>query len=680
MRLSFPRVLFLLPVLALCIGAQTPCCPPDPGYVLVDDMYLPEEAVHGEGGFTATPWPGGVVPYAFDAAVTTTDRERTMTALAELAAVASLTFVPRTSQSNYVTFRNSSGNSSYIGMIGGNQNINMYNWNVRYIICHEVMHALGYVHEQSRPDRNTYVTINSGNITSGTEGNFAISSGATMPGAYDFLSIMHYGQNSFSNGSGPTITCNAAYSSYQSQIGNRSYLSALDAAGLVARYGAAQAPTITQVSPSTLPLSTSTLITVSGTRFTLGSSSALGTPPSRILWNGVPLTTTYVEATGQLTATVSAAQTASGGCFTLRVENPAPGGGQSAAVTVQVGTTACSGLPQFETNSVQATLDFDGVQLGSVYGPAAISTRNAPATGAAHFSTSLVGAPSDTAITLAALVPASSGGFRTGQGQCINLPLSHPSFYFLNSLATYANPLPAPMSWSIPYTATSAPITFSAQSLYLSPTHPDGSWVSQGAQLSIVPFDPCTAGTALTLGDDANVQQSLTAPVFFQGTSYTSVYVGSNGYVTFGAGSTSYNGTAANLRGLAPGICPLFTDLDPGQGGTIRFADAGGGSFGVCFTNIANYGAASSTNSFLLTVTNGSSISIAYGPLASTSGITGVNVGFGSGTATAYDLSEGPFNLPANTVPYQLWTSAPDLSGTTLVITLSATGVPLTIL
>ena len=57
---------------------------------------------------------------------------------------------------------------SYLGRIGGAQELSLGNgcWSTG-IVQHEFMHALGFVHEQSRPDRDDYVTVDFTNILSG---------------------------------------------------------------------------------------------------------------------------------------------------------------------------------------------------------------------------------------------------------------------------------------------------------------------------------------------------------------------------------------------------------------------------------------------------------------------------------------------------------------------------------
>lgn len=63
---------------------------------------------------------------------------------------------------------------------------------------HEMLHALGMSHEQSRPDRNGHVRVKSGNIMGGKQTNFDIDSAENTQVGYELKSIMHYGCKAFS--------------------------------------------------------------------------------------------------------------------------------------------------------------------------------------------------------------------------------------------------------------------------------------------------------------------------------------------------------------------------------------------------------------------------------------------------------------------------------------------------
>lgn len=79
-----------------------------------------------------------------------------------------ISFKARTSESNYIRIRSLSGCYSNVGKntFVGAQTVSLQAPGCVYvnIIAHELIHALGFWHEQSRPDRDNYVTINYQNI------------------------------------------------------------------------------------------------------------------------------------------------------------------------------------------------------------------------------------------------------------------------------------------------------------------------------------------------------------------------------------------------------------------------------------------------------------------------------------------------------------------------------------
>jgi hypothetical protein len=122
-------------------------------------------------------------------------------------------FKPRTNETEYIYVNYMStmelgfaGGSSWVGKKGGRQALNLSSSNYRTIL-HELLHAIGFWHEQSRPDRDSFVEIQWNNIESeDSKHNFQIESG-TPNGAYDYLSIMHYFSSSFAKPGTVTIRC-----------------------------------------------------------------------------------------------------------------------------------------------------------------------------------------------------------------------------------------------------------------------------------------------------------------------------------------------------------------------------------------------------------------------------------------------------------------------------------------
>ena len=65
------------------------------------------------------------------------------------------------------------------------------------VLLHELGHAIGFWHEQSRPDRDLYIRIIFENIKEGKESQFTKYSRQSVDSLgvpYDFNSIMHYAE------------------------------------------------------------------------------------------------------------------------------------------------------------------------------------------------------------------------------------------------------------------------------------------------------------------------------------------------------------------------------------------------------------------------------------------------------------------------------------------------------
>ncbi|MFQ5590957.1 MAG: M12 family metallopeptidase [Phycisphaerae bacterium] len=227
------------------------------GYMFIEgDIVVPEDYFEtgGERGtYGGSRWPNGILPYVFDANVSATNRSRAINGMAQWEAVVNVDFRPRNGEADYLHIQNATFNASEgVGMAGGRHDIWITSWTNTFIIAHEFGHALAYWHEQSRADRGTAcnggacIQVNLGNVCqnccSGSSCNsqFAVRGGGGEYGPYDFDSVMHYGQCSFSScGACPNDgTCTAGGrtitvlppndTQWQGAIGQRNHLSDWD--------------------------------------------------------------------------------------------------------------------------------------------------------------------------------------------------------------------------------------------------------------------------------------------------------------------------------------------------------------------------------------------------------------------------------------------------------------------
>jgi hypothetical protein len=177
-------------------------------------------------------WPKGDIPYAIDTSVPPEQVENIGKAISMVNRT-ELKVRPRTPlDADYVVFSTLKGGcASAMGRVGGMQDIQVGICGPGSI-AHEILHAAGFYHEQSRSDRDAFVTIMWDEIEPEYRFAFEKRQGQDI-GGYDYSSVMHYDAHAFSRSGKPTIVPTLP----NAPIGSRDDLSSGDKAAITALYG-----------------------------------------------------------------------------------------------------------------------------------------------------------------------------------------------------------------------------------------------------------------------------------------------------------------------------------------------------------------------------------------------------------------------------------------------------------
>jgi hypothetical protein len=101
-------------------------------------------------------------------------------------------------QQPFVGIRKRLGCASEIGRTNRNQYLSLgQGCDSNNVIHHELMHAMGFQHEQNRPDRDDHVRIKFQNIDESSVFNFQMINHTAARSVYELISVMHYASNSF---------------------------------------------------------------------------------------------------------------------------------------------------------------------------------------------------------------------------------------------------------------------------------------------------------------------------------------------------------------------------------------------------------------------------------------------------------------------------------------------------
>ncbi|XP_053959335.1 seminal metalloprotease 1-like [Anastrepha ludens] len=204
-----------------------------------------ESGIQGRNGLIdeTKRWPNGVVYYKVVGDFDVKHREAILDAIEALEKHTCLKFrVANETSKHYVAIYSKTGGCyTAVGYQAKVQTMNLENYPIGEgcfrpgTILHEFMHALGFYHQQSDSDRDSYITVHYENIVPGKEFNFEKYKGTVVTDfdmGYDYDSCLHYRPGAFSvNGQDTIVPLDLT-----ARIGQREYLSEKDKAKINIMY------------------------------------------------------------------------------------------------------------------------------------------------------------------------------------------------------------------------------------------------------------------------------------------------------------------------------------------------------------------------------------------------------------------------------------------------------------
>jgi hypothetical protein len=163
--------------------------------------------------------------------------------------------------------------------------------------------------------------------------------------------------------------------------------------------------------------------------------------------------------------------------------------------------------------------------------------------------------------------------------------------------------------------------------LYFIPNGSNDFYAGCGEACSVLPTDP-VGGTSISLSDDDSELVNVTGgnEVYIYGTAYTSFYIGSNGYITFGDSDTDYSETLEDHFDM-PRVSALFDDLNPSSGGTVSYKQLDD-RIAVTWDGVPEY-SNTGANTFQIELFFDGTITITHLGCSSTDSVVGLSEGVG---------------------------------------------------
>ncbi|XP_073715161.1 low choriolytic enzyme-like isoform X1 [Misgurnus anguillicaudatus] len=147
------------------------------------------------------------VPYVIADHYSSSELQMIEHVLYSFTTISCIRFFPRSNQRDYISIESRSGCYSYVGRQGNAQTVSLARFGCIYhsTIQHELLHALGFNHEQTRSDRDSYIQILWDNIQDDMKYNFNKIETLNQGTPYDYGSVMQYEKYAFSKNGYPSM-------------------------------------------------------------------------------------------------------------------------------------------------------------------------------------------------------------------------------------------------------------------------------------------------------------------------------------------------------------------------------------------------------------------------------------------------------------------------------------------
>lgn len=162
------------------------------------------------------------------------------------------------------------------------------------------------------------------------------------------------------------------------------------------------------------------------------------------------------------------------------------------------------------------------------------------------------------------------------------------------------------------------------------------------ASTSTFPRTDYSSHTNLNLDDDDSAEQTLLSAVKLYGNSYSSIWIGSNGYMD-NLGSTDYSPSDFDFNNKIV-VAPFWKDLNPSSQGAIYFKEENDRIIAT-WDNVTDYGETSSNNAQIEIYKSTGEIIITYGTVETVNN-SYVGISNAGGNYTTFNFNGGVTTTP----------------------------------